>query len=88
MPWSASWRLLGQVNIAGLTFAYTLVVMCPHPQDTNRALLRKHFIDQTVLDVDPSRIRTREVTHQLLKGRRVLERIALKDIQEGLGFLF
>ena len=62
--------------------------MRPHPQDTNRALLRKHFVHQTVLDVDPSRIRTREVAHQFLKGRRVLERIDLKDIQEGLGFIF
>jgi hypothetical protein len=41
-----------------------------------------------MLNVDAPGISAGQVTHQLLKGRRVFERIDRKDLQEGLGFVF
>ena len=41
-----------------------------------------------MLDVDPSQIRAREITHQLLEGWEILDRIPLEDCQEGVGFVF
>ncbi len=56
--------------------------MSPHPDDFDDFLVLKDLIDQTVLNVDASRVGTGKVTYQLLKGGRRLERILSENFQE------
>lgn len=48
-----------------------LLVVGPHPQDVNDALIRQDLVDEAVLDVDPSRVAAGKVADQLLVPRRV-----------------
>jgi hypothetical protein len=46
------------------------------------------LIHETVLNVDPARISTCQVSDQFLVGRRLLERILGHDVEETLGLGF
>lgn len=65
---------------APMTTALSLVV-APESEDFDHALFGKHLIDKTVLDVDPARVRSREISDQLLVGRRLPERVFSKQVK-------
>jgi hypothetical protein len=58
----------------------------PHPEDLYRTVRVQNLIDQAMLDVDPARVSSFEVTDQFLEGWRALSRIAAEDLQEFLRF--
>lgn len=59
--------------------------MRPHPEDLDRPLLWQDLIHEPVLDVDSSREGAREVTHELLKSRRLPPGIRPKDLEKFFG---
>ena len=61
--------------------------MRPHSQDTNGSFFAENFVDYSVPDVDSTRIRTCQISHQLLVRRRVLKRVLCDDYNEFLSFL-
>ena len=61
--------------------------MRPKPDDFHGFFFFEDLVYQTVLDIDPSRTSARQVTLQLLIGRRSLERISLEDFQQLDGFI-
>jgi hypothetical protein len=50
-----------------------LLVVCPHAQHFDGAHIVEHFIDETVLAVNPARISGTQVAQQLFEGRVTLE---------------
>lgn len=58
-----------------------LLVVGPHSQDVDDVALREHLIDQSVLDIDASRVAAREVADQLLILGWRGERILSQDLQ-------
>ena len=61
---------------------FRLLVVSPHSQDLHHAFARQHLVDKSMLNVDPSRAGAVEITHQLLEGRRALERVTGKQLEE------
>jgi hypothetical protein len=61
--------------------------MGPHAQDFNGSALWKHLVYQPVLDVNPARASSAQITLEFLKRRRLLKRIDPKNRKEHLGFL-
>ena len=57
----------------------------PHAQDANRFLLHKDLVTEAVLDIDPARKCTDEITDQFFKRWRVLKGVA--GSQKNWGFL-
>jgi hypothetical protein len=64
------------------------LVMCPHAQDTNGFFFCKHFIYETVLNVDAPGIGTSEVTNKLFIRWRILKGIIGKQGQKYLCLCF
>ena len=60
--------------------------MSPHPDDLHNTLATKHLIDETMLNVDPTRERAGKIADEFLKGRRRLEGIASEDFEQRFGF--
>jgi len=56
-----------------------LFVMSPHSEDLDGSYLFQDLIDETVLDIDPTRIGSGKVSDQLFKGWRGLKRIFGQD---------
>ena len=63
-----------------------LLVMGPHAQDFNGSALWKHLIYQPVLDVNPARESSAQITLEFFKRRLLLKRIDPKNRKERLGF--
>lgn len=63
-----------------------LPVVSPHSQNFDSLHRIQHLINQPVLNVDSAGIGARQITHQLLVGRRILIRIFGDNIQKLLGF--
>ena len=58
--------------------------MRPHPNDFDGALILENLINETVLYVYPPRIRTVQITDQLLEQWRVLKRINFQYFEQSL----
>ena len=58
--------------------------MRPHPNDFDGALVLENLVNETVLYVYPPRIRTVQITDQLLERRRVLKRISFQYLEQPL----
>jgi hypothetical protein len=76
-PWPAKPHRLGTRTL--------LFVVRPHPEDLHRSRLWQDLIDEPVLDVDSSRVSTREIADELLEPRRLLPGIRSKDFEEFVG---
>lgn len=63
-----------------------LLVVRPHPEDLDRPLLCQNLIHESVLDVDSSRERAREVAHELFESGWLLPGIRPKDFEKHFGF--
>ena len=61
------------------------LVMGLHPDDFRDTLAAKHLIDETMLNVDPTRERAGEIADEFLKRRGRLERIATEDFEQRFG---
>ena len=59
--------------------------MRPHPQNLDDRIFFKDLVDQSVLNVDASRISTFEIAQQLLVARRCLVWIVSKDFKQPFG---
>src|SRR5665647_1328631 len=70
-------------QVDALVFA--LLVVGPHPQHLDNALIGEDLVDQAMLDVDPPREGTAQVADELLERRRGLELVLLQDVEERLG---
>lgn len=60
--------------------------MSPKADDFDSFFLVEHLVNQTVLQIDSSGIKTLKVTNQFLIRRRSLIRIFTNDINEGFSF--
>lgn len=60
------------------------LIVCPHTQDTNRFLFGKNLIDNTVLNIDASRVGASKITNQLFEGWGISKRIVGKNRQQFL----
>jgi len=58
--------------------------MRPHPDDFHGALIFENLVNETVLYVYPARIRTVQITYQLLERRWVLKRIGSQYLEQPL----
>ena len=55
----------------GPTAPGRLFVMRPHPEHLHDPLLLQHLIDEAVLDVDPARVRARQVPDDLCLMQKI-----------------
>ena len=62
--------------------------MSPHAQNLDDSLFLQHLVHKPVLNVDPPRTGTGQITHQFLKGGWRLERILREDLEQDLSFVF
>ena len=62
------------------------LVVCPHSQNFDSLHRIQHLINQPMLNVDSTGIGARQITQQLLVGRRTLIRILGNNIQKLLRF--
>src|SRR5258706_15617011 len=62
------------------------LVMGPHPDGFHDVLPPKHLVDETMVDVDPARECSGEVSDGLLKRRRRLKGIGAENLDQSLGF--
>ena len=62
--------------------------MCPHPNDFHNAPFFEDLINQAMMNADATRIRSGQITNELLVSRRSLERIEFKDFEQFLGLCF
>lgn len=61
-----------------------LVVMSPHADHLDGVFGLIDLIDQSVLDIDPTRIGSCQITNQFLVTWRGLERILRHEIEEAM----
>ena len=59
-----------------------LFIVCPHSDDLDSLDVIEHLVDETMLNVDSSGARSRQVTDELLIGRWPLVGIFGQDIEE------
>jgi hypothetical protein len=81
----AAERLLGKhafCSVNGEPFGS--FVVSPHPKDLNGMFGVVDLINQAVLNVDPARIRARQITDELFAGRRVPVRVLGNDVEKAL----
>ena len=62
--------------------------MRPHSNDFDDSLPRKDLVDESMLNVYPSRVCTSQISDELLIWRGCLERIEFKNFEESFGFGF
>jgi hypothetical protein len=62
--------------------------MAPKPDDLNSINLGENLVDQSVLDVNSSRISPGQIAHQFIKGRGILERVDFEYFQKRFCFWF
>src|SRR4051794_3696407 len=60
--------------------------MSPHTEDLHRVFRFEDLVDEPLLNVNPSRVGTREVTHELFEWRWFLERVCFENVEECFGF--
>jgi len=65
-------RLNVQILGVPIVSSNILCVMRPHTEDFDNPLLLQDLINQSVLDIDPVRIRAAQIAYQFLQGRRCL----------------
>jgi hypothetical protein len=58
--------------------------MRPHPNDFDGASILENLVNETVLYVYPPRIRTVQITDQLLERRRGMKRISFQYLEQPL----
>ena len=63
-----------------------LLIMRPHPENTNNAFLGEDLVHQTVLDIDSPGIGSCKIPNELLVRGRALERIVCEDRKQILRF--
>lgn len=66
----------------------SLFIVRPEPDDFNDFFFFKDLVDQTVLDIDPSRTSARQVAFQLFMRGRSLVGIAIEDTEHLDGLVF
>jgi hypothetical protein len=57
-------------------------VMCPHPNDFHNAVVFENLVDEPMLDIDPSGIRSSQITNELFVPRRSLKGIYFENLEE------
>ena len=62
--------------------------MSPHPKDFNGVFGRIDLVDETVLNVNASRIGARQISHQFFVGRWILKWIFGEEVEKALGLGF
>lgn len=62
-----------------------LLVVGPHTEHFDRVFFEIHLVNESVQDVDASRIGSGEVTHEFFVWGRILEGVVGQDGQESLG---
>ena len=60
-------------------------VVCPHPKDFHNVTFFEDLINEAMLNVDAARIRSGQITNELLVSRRSLERVEFKDFEQFFG---
>ena len=60
--------------------------MRPHPNDFHNTSIFEDLINEAMLNVDTARIRTGQITNELLISRRTLERVDFKNFEQFFGF--
>ena len=60
----------------------SLFVVSPKPQDFDGFDARKNLVNEPVLNIDTARVGPGKIANELLKWRRVLERICLENLQK------
>jgi hypothetical protein len=60
--------------------------MSPEADDLDDAFLLEDLVYETMLDVYPPRIRSRQISHKFVEGRRCLERVIADESKQSLGF--
>ena len=63
-----------------------LFVMGPHPDDLHYFDIFKDLIDEAMLNIYAAGISAREISHEFLVRRGVLEGVFRKDIEQRFGF--
>jgi len=59
-------------------------IVCPQTQNFYSLFFLADFIHKTVLDVDPTAVRSVQIAHQLFIRRRLSERVDTNDLNECL----
>jgi hypothetical protein len=66
---AASWRAAGSGGMRGL------LVVGPHSEHFDRVFIEIHLVNESVQDVDASRIGSGEISDEFFERRRILEGI-------------
>lgn len=62
--------------------------MTPHPDHFDHGVVFKHLVNQSMLDIDSSRISAAKITNQLLVRWRILEWLFRQNGEQRLCFRF
>ena len=64
------------------------LVVGPHAKHANDVFLAENLVDEAIVNIDPSRVGSRKISHQFLKRRRVLKRIVSRMAKSSSTFGF
>ena len=85
---TASLGLENLRQIQSFRACFRLFIVSPHSKNSNNLLLLEYFVDNSVLNVDSTRIATLELTDERFVSWRSLEGIIFEEFEDGEGFIF